>query len=492
MAHRRTKINAKIATPNGNRTIPVGNKTLVDAVFEDLGLNVFLDGLKRNQGESVAAETRALVSNSAEMTGISIERLDRFLSDSIVREEYGLGGSASKSIYRTVERIGMNSDAIVGYIAESMKRGYGVGMDTVFMDWTSMYFEAPQNGIVRIGYSRDRRPDRPQVTVGLSLDRDSGLPIGLTVMPGNVLDVTHFRETFMQVRHLLPKDAMVVFDNGAYSKENAALLDEEGIGFVTRLQLNSSDDAFVRDHTDEWNYLKDDILWMYREGNRKRVRYVMFNMKLKQDILDRYRKKAERDYDDMVNMKNALKNNKKPRKKYRNSNCFVNTHLSYQFPLDTLTREEAIEEAVRRMTSGREGLFVLVSNRPLTAEEILRYYRERNAVEDAFRDLKHGIDWRPARCTSEYAIKGRILISFLALFCMSMLRCLYPQFRTKTAESISEELGSFSLTVFFRRNGEKRKVWSNYGPMIMALYGRETPVPMPKSSKQAVLEAYSA
>jgi transposase len=40
---------------------------------------------------------------------------------------------------------------------------------------------------------------------------------------------------------LLPKDAMVVLDNGEYSKDNAKLLDSKGLGFVTRLQLNITD-----------------------------------------------------------------------------------------------------------------------------------------------------------------------------------------------------------------------------------------------------------
>ncbi len=52
------------------------------------------------------------------------------------------------------------------------------------MDWTSLFFEAPQQGIVRVGYSRDHRPDRPQATIGLSMDRESGMPIGLTVNAG--------------------------------------------------------------------------------------------------------------------------------------------------------------------------------------------------------------------------------------------------------------------------------------------------------------------
>ncbi|HKM13349.1 MAG TPA: hypothetical protein VJY42_00265, partial [Candidatus Methanomethylophilaceae archaeon] len=104
------------------------------------------------------------------MTGLSVNRLGRVLSDDMVREEYGLGANAPRSVYRTVERLGRNSNAIVSYLGDVLKRKYGVRMDAVFMDWTSMYFEAPQKGIVRVGYSRDHRPDKPQITVGLSMD----------------------------------------------------------------------------------------------------------------------------------------------------------------------------------------------------------------------------------------------------------------------------------------------------------------------------------
>ena len=121
----------------------------------------------------------------------------------------------------------------------------------------------------------------------------------------------------------------------------------------------------------------------------------------------------------MVNLQNALDNSKKPRKKYRVSNVFVDTYLHYRFPLAFASWEAAVEHAVRTMTNGREGIFVLLTNRPMTPLEALTTYRSRNAVETALRDQKNGIDWRPARCTSPDAIRGRVLISFLALFCMS-------------------------------------------------------------------------
>jgi transposase len=483
------KIRAKMPKQNKNITMAAGNKALVEAVFEDTGLDEFLDSLKRIQGDSVSKETIALVSNSVEMTGISINRLDRMLENDVVREEYGLRSDA-RSIYRTVERLGRNIDATVRYLGGVLKERYGVTMDTVFMDWTSMYFEAPAGCIVKFGYSRDHRPDRPQVTVGLSIDKDSGMPMGLTVMPGNILDVTHFKETFSQIRPLLPDDAMIVFDNGAYSMENAAVLDREGFGFITRLQLNASDDKFVRENGKEWVRMDENVSYMMLKGNLGRKRYIFSSEKLRKDILERYRRKAERDYDEMEELKTAVVKNKRPRKKHRNSNCFVDTKLSYRFPLDTMTREEAIAYAEKHMVTGREGLFVLLTNRSMTADDILRIYRSRNAAETAFRDLKHGIDWRPARCTSPDAVKGRILISFLALFCLSMMRFLYPEFRTKTAGSITEELGSFSLTVVVPDHGPKKRIWSNFTAMIRRLCGPERPVPAPKEPGQASLDSF--
>lgn len=76
LSRKRSRLAAKVPEPNSNVTMTVGHKVLVEAVFEDTELNAILDGLKRNQGESVACQVRALVANSAEITGISMNRLN--------------------------------------------------------------------------------------------------------------------------------------------------------------------------------------------------------------------------------------------------------------------------------------------------------------------------------------------------------------------------------------------------------------------------------
>ena len=81
-----------------------------------------------------------------------------------------------------------------------------------------------------------------------------------------------------------------------------------------------------------------------------------------------------------------------------------------------MSREEAIEEAIRNRITGREGYFVLMSSKEINAREMLKTYRSRNDVEGGYCDLKHGIDIRPTRTKMEVAIKGRVMITFLAYF----------------------------------------------------------------------------
>ena len=88
-------------------------------------------------------------------------------------------------------------------------------------------------------------------------------------------------------------------------------------------------------------------------GNLGRIRYIFHSQKLEEEALVRYRKRAERDWERMVELKGALNKGRKPRKKYRISNWFVDTYLSYRFPLRFSCKEGAVEHAVRSMIGGR-------------------------------------------------------------------------------------------------------------------------------------------
>ena len=227
---------------NANITVSAGAIESVSTVFEALGLNPLLDSLKRDQGVRVSDAVKALVAYKMTADGVSIRRFDEFLSDPRHRDAYSLGKRCDpKSLYRVCDRLGASIDAVVNHVNTVLKEQYGVDYKVVYEDWTGIFFESRTTNIIRFGHTKDHRPDRPQVSVGLNVDGGSGMNCGLTVRAGNIVDVTHFKDTFMQIEKFMGRGSMVVFDCGGYSAENAKLVTGAGRDFLTRPQTNDSD-----------------------------------------------------------------------------------------------------------------------------------------------------------------------------------------------------------------------------------------------------------
>jgi hypothetical protein len=77
---------------------------------------------------------------------------------------------------------------------------FNVSFDVLLYDLTSTYFEinaadVPEGDKRRHGYSRDKRPDCPQVVIALVVTPD-GLPLAYEVLPGNTADCKTLR-TFL-------------------------------------------------------------------------------------------------------------------------------------------------------------------------------------------------------------------------------------------------------------------------------------------------------
>jgi hypothetical protein len=74
---------------------------------------------------------------------------------------------------------------------------FNVSFDVLLYDLTSTYFEinavdAPEGDKRRHGYSRDKRPDCPQVVIALVVTPE-GLPLAYEVLPGNTADCKTLR-----------------------------------------------------------------------------------------------------------------------------------------------------------------------------------------------------------------------------------------------------------------------------------------------------------
>ena len=112
----------------------------------------------------------------------------------------------------------------------------------------------------------------------------------------------------------------------------------DGFHVLTRAQMNKSNDVKIRSPKTEWEYIDDDICAHRFQGNLGYTKCIYFSVSRYNELIQSYYAKANRDYDEMLELKAALEGKKKPRKKHRNGNMFVDTRLFYQFQLKGMTR----------------------------------------------------------------------------------------------------------------------------------------------------------
>lgn len=404
------------------------------------------------------------------MQGLSINRMMDILESTDAFEEYGIPPDCDiNSLYRAADRLGEHADEIIRHINAVYRDKFGVKMEGLFMDWSASYLDGQSGGMYRFGYSKDHRPDRPQINYGMVMNGANKLLQGLTVVPGNTNDVTHFMESYEQVRPFMQPGCLIIFDNGGYSAENAKKVVADGFHFLTRSKHNGSDDRIMRIPESEWTDLGDGVRAYAYKGNKGYRKVMYFSKKRYDELMESYKAKAERDYEEAVQLR-AMVQKGKPRKKYVNSNSFLKTTVGYTFSLSLMEdREHAIEEAVKSRITGREGYFILTSSKDMDMKDMLEKYRSRNAIEDAFRDLKHGIDLRPMRCKKPEAAKGRVLIAYLALTVLYFTKFIAPELKHMRAETLVGELTSLSVIVTKDEKGVKHREYGNFTPVICTI-----------------------
>ena len=98
-------------------------------------------------------------------------------------------------------------------------------LDVVFIDTTSTFiYRDEETPLRRRGYSRDRRPDQPQVVICLAVDC-RGWPIAWDILPGSTADKVAFVAMIDKLRKQFRIGRVVVVaDRGMISKDTIELL----------------------------------------------------------------------------------------------------------------------------------------------------------------------------------------------------------------------------------------------------------------------------
>jgi hypothetical protein len=285
------------------------------------------------------------------------------------------------------------------------------GLDLVFFDTTSLYFEGEGGeSLGERGYSKDHRPDLNQMVVGAVLD-SLGRPICCEMWPGNTTDV----KTLIPVAQRIRKRFQVarfclVADRGMISKETLKTLDDPKTGLPYILGVRMRKVKEVREQvladTREFQEIRPEGK-SSKDPSPLQVKEVSVNGR--RYIVCLNPKEARKDQADREAILASLEEQLKKGANSLVGNRGFRRYLKSEKGAFSIDREKVKQDA------RYDGKWVLTTNTRLPAEQVALKYKELWQVEQVFRDAKSLLETRPVFHQRDGTIRGHVFCSFLAL-----------------------------------------------------------------------------
>ncbi len=289
------------------------------------------------------------------------------------------------------------------------RRDLFTGLDLVFFDTTSLYFEG-QGGetLGQKGHSKDHRPDLNQMVVGVMID-SKGKPVCCEMWPGNMADVNSLIPVTDRIRSRFhPGQFCIVADRGMISADTLKKLHQREIPYILGTRMRKV------------NEIKRDVLsrsGRYREVHpEKKFSKDPAPLKVKEVVLNATRyivclnpRQARKDAQDRQAIIESLSQKIKTNLKALIGNKGYRKYLK-------MDRDSVrIDQDKINYESRFDGKWVLITNTELSAEQVALKYKELWQVEQVFRDVKSVLETRPVYHQRDENIRGHVFCSFLSL-----------------------------------------------------------------------------
>jgi transposase len=275
--------------------------------------------------------------------------------------------------------------------------------------------------MLEYGYKHEG-PHAPQVKLSIVADKDSGIPLMYDLYPGSIIDVTTLFNTVHKIRDMGVTGYTLILDRGFFSKENLALLQDEGVRFVMPgyLKLKDVKETISREHD---TITDPGCLRMYHDKVVfvKPVSITVEGLPVEAYYYyDQDREKWEKDtfYKTLYRVVEELRNHRVKSLDYQRIVLgiagkyykYLDVHRNIDSSLTVDVRKNAVSQRINRM-----GRYLICHQGEMTWEECLRTYKERDMIEKRFHHLKNDLEAVPMHVQKESTMRGFIFICFIAL-----------------------------------------------------------------------------
>jgi hypothetical protein len=349
-----------------------------------------------------------------------------------------------------------HKDALFSHLTQRWRDLFNADFDVLLYDLTSTYFEVnasdlPEDSKRRHGYSRDKRPDCPQLVIALVVTTE-GLPLAYEVLPGNTADSKTLRTFLSKIEQLYGKARRVwVMDRGVPTE--AVLAEMRGSdppvqylvgtpkGRLNRLEKQLLEKPWrkAREGVDVKLLAQDEELYVFAQSADRVMKERAMRRRQLKWLWARLRKLAamKTTREEMLMKLGAA------RAKAPTAWRLVEVALDKETAALTFSLDRDKLRTARR----REGRYLLRTN--LTNQDpalLWQYYVQLVAVEEAFKNLKGDLAIRPIFHHDESRIEAHIFIAFLA-YCLqiTLTRRLHALAPGLTARSALEKFAAVQM-----------------------------------------------
>jgi len=143
--------------------------------------------------------------------------------------------------YRSMDYLLAIKDELEKALFEKLKNLFSINVKMTFYDITSTFFYTDNCPIGANGYSRDDRPDKEQIVIGVVTSYE-GFPIKHYVFEGNTKDETTVIDVVKQLKAEYNIEEMTfVGDRGMITKLNVSTIEAEGFDYVMGVKHRQSE-----------------------------------------------------------------------------------------------------------------------------------------------------------------------------------------------------------------------------------------------------------
>jgi hypothetical protein len=349
-----------------------------------------------------------------------------------------------------------HKDALFSHLMARWRDLFRANFDVLLYDLTSTYFEINASDVAegdkrRHGYSRDKRPDCPQVVIALVVTPD-GLPLAYEVLPGNTADCKTLRIFLDKIERQYGRARRVwVMDRGIPTEAVLAEMRASDPpvqylvgtpkGRLTRLekQLLAMPWQQARTGVAVKLLAEDGELYVFAESVERVSKERAMRKRQLKWLWKRLRELAAME----ISREEMLMKLGAARARAPTAWRLVNVEMDNESAMFIYSLNRQKLRVIRR----REGRYLLRTNLTENDPALLwQYYTQLVGVEEAFKNLKGDLAIRPIFHQDQHRVEAHIFIAFLA-YCLqiTLQRRLHALAPGLTARSALEKFAAVQM-----------------------------------------------